>query len=163
MTARTSKTIAGLALVLITGYAALRLMLPPLSVQAAANDLPPRPTPRPTRLAHTGAFIQLQAQFSPTWPWAKMPGQELYTLVQWQDGHGNWHNVEGWQGTFDEIVNGVGIKLWWVAESDLGSGPFRWVICKSYAEPTKILAKSEPFHLPSASRQVLTVKVLLAP
>jgi len=47
-----------------------------------------------------------------------------WSVVQWQDSAGNWHDVEGWRGTLDSN----GYIRWWVAAKDFGTGPFRWVI-----------------------------------
>jgi hypothetical protein len=47
-----------------------------------------------------------------------------WSVVQWQDVNGNWHDVEGWRGTLDSS----GYIRWWVAARDFGTGPFRWVI-----------------------------------
>ena len=47
-----------------------------------------------------------------------------WSVVQWQDSAGNWHDVEGWRGTLDSH----GYIRWWVAAKDFGTGPFRWVI-----------------------------------
>jgi len=47
-----------------------------------------------------------------------------WSVVQWQDVNGNWHDVEGWRGTLDSH----GYIRWWVAAKDFGTGPFRWVI-----------------------------------
>jgi len=47
-----------------------------------------------------------------------------WSVVQWQDSAGNWHDVEGWRGTLDS----TGYIRWWVAARDFGTGPFRWVI-----------------------------------
>ncbi len=47
-----------------------------------------------------------------------------WSVVQWQDVNGNWHDVEGWRGTLDSS----GYIRWWVAAKDFGTGPFRWVI-----------------------------------
>jgi hypothetical protein len=52
-----------------------------------------------------------------------------WITVQWQDGNGGWHDVEGWQGTFD-IASGSNFpfKQWTVGASQYNQGPFRWVI-----------------------------------
>jgi hypothetical protein len=84
---------------------------------------------------------------------------------------GDWHDVEGWQGTFDDFVHDSssndgggmceGKKTWWVARADLGTGPFRWVI---YQMPGgKLLASSKPFYLPNAIDETVRVEVSLLP
>ena len=137
----------------------------PSPVQAGPAALPPRPTPE-SRPGHApemlmnGAAIDLHVQFAPGWRWARFPWQELYTLVQWQDSQRIWHDVEGWQGTLDDIVDGEGRKVWWVADADQGAGPFRWLVYDRYRG--KVLAASAPFHLPEASNQVVIVQVQLS-
>ncbi len=149
-----------LALVLAAGVFALLLAaLPILSVRA---DLPPRPTPQPAPpeagLARL-ASVELQVHFGQEeqarhW-------QEMWTVVEWQDAFGDWHEVEGWRGTFDEIVDGKGRKVWWVYPRDLGTGPFRWTV---YGSPSgRLLAHSKPFHLPDAMGQTSVVTVTLRP
>lgn len=125
-----------------------------------ARALPPRPptptplpTPGPTSapeasVAPKGAQITLRAHFplSAAYQW-----DALWTVVQWQDPDGTWHDVEGWRGTPDEITLNdqdeiIIEKTWWVQKSDLGRGPFRWLVYKS--EGGQLLTMSEMFHLP---------------
>jgi len=132
----------------------------PVLIGAAPHDLPPRPpitrptstpvvVPNPKAFSGaSGASIQLCLHFPDeglSFSW-----QALWTTVQWQDAQGQWHDVEGWQGTLDEVQNGVGKKVWWVAEKDLGAGPFRWTVYRR--EGGEQLAESEPFYLPHAGR-----------
>jgi hypothetical protein len=77
-----------------------------------------------------------------------------------------WHVTEGWQGTPDEIfVDGDGTllatKTWWVAPDHLGRGPFRWVVYATRGGAP--LATSQPFYLPDAAGQTLTVQLALQP
>ena len=136
----------------------------PQPVQA----LPPRPTVPPTSegpaSAAAGAQIQLQVQFPRDWPWQTTHWQDLWTMVQRQDAHGVWHDVEGWQGTLDEVEIGTegtvtGFKTWWLGGENLGQGPVRWRIYQGQGGP--LLATSDPFHLPSASKTTLEVKLML--
>ena len=118
---------------------------------ASAGSLPPRPTPSPTPMpmvghAARGAAIELTAP-------AAQPG--WWTAVQWQDAQRGWHTVAGWQGGFDSIRAGVGSKTWWVADGDLGKGPFRWVITNGLGGA--LLAASPEFNLPAkASLKTVT-------
>jgi len=100
-------------------------------------------------------------QFSQAWPWATVPWQDLWTLVQWQDDKGAWYDVEGWQGTLDEVQDGAGRKTWWVAKSDKGKGPFRWRVYRG--QGGWLLATSEPFYLPGLNGGTVTVEVSLEP
>jgi hypothetical protein len=104
----------------------------------------------------------LHVQFPATWPWDSAHWQDVWTVVQWQDAWGNWHDVEGWRGTLDgvSVAKGgdvVGQKTWWVAESDLGKGLFRWVVYRSEGGPQ--VGASEPFQLPGFNGGAITVAV----
>ncbi len=130
---------------------------------AAPPALPPRPGYNPggsgtndnggsddddeSNNDEVGAHIELQIQ----------PEQvELWTVVQWQDSAGGWHNVEGWRG----FLEANGGKRWWVAAKDFDTGPFRWVV---YQKPNgQPVATSIPFHLPYAN-QINYIQVSLGP
>jgi hypothetical protein len=140
---------------------------------APPPPLPPVPTatftPVPTATSgliapFSGAFIRLHLQFSQTWSWDEMPWQALYTIVQWQDNEGTWHNVVGWQGTLDAVeptADGhiMGYKTWWLAEDNFGTGPFRWQVY--YRQ--QLLTTSELFYLPARTRRNLPIQVTLSP
>ena len=104
--------------------------------------LPPRPdqlTPTPT----LGGAIELHIEGFRAGLWA---------VVQWQDGLGNWHDVEGWRGEpADERV------IWWVAPKDFGTGPFRWAIYDGAAGD--LLVACDPFYLPDWHGQVVRAAV----
>lgn len=153
-------------IVACVGMAAVLMAALPQPAQA----LPPRPTVPPTpgedgeSSAAAGAQIQLQAQFPASWPWQTTHWQDLWTVVQWQDAHGAWHVVEGWQGTLDEVdidTDGTvtGYKTWWVGEEILGQGPLRWQVYGGSGG--QLLATSEPFHLPSANKTTLQIGIML--
>jgi hypothetical protein len=55
----------------------------------------------------------------------------------------------------------VGEKTWWVAETDLGKGPFRWVVYQG--EGGMLLVTSEPFDLPGSKDATVKINVSLAP
>ncbi len=130
----------------------LLLAWPPLFIRAEPT-LPSRFTPTPTRPSgegeqerelEEGAYIELRIQDLLFGAW---------TVVQWQDTAGNWHDVEGWQGWLDA----TGGKVWWVAARDFGTGPFRWAIYRSKAG--ELLAISQPFYLPNAAGEIIRVEV----
>ena len=77
---------------------------------------------------------------------------DLWTVVQWQHPDGSWRDVAGWQGNL-ELAGGIGVGRWWVAEDDLGKGPFRWLVYQS--KGSRLLAQSGPFYLPSGGRAVI--------
>ena len=129
-----------------------------LPSRAATAALPPRPTPvpspepaRPPARVPVGGHVELQVL------WGEWPAQpdQAWTVVQWQDSFGGWHDVDGWQGTFDAGAT----KSWWVAPADRGKGPFRWVVYDARAG--KMLAASEPFHLPRGDETVLVSVTLI--
>lgn len=92
-----------------------------MATAQAAEGLPDRNPPAPQvdegsgdRGGPIGTYIELVApEHAGAW-----------TVVQWQDSAGNWHDVEGWRGTLDDR----GVRRWWVDAKDFGTGPFRWVI-----------------------------------
>jgi len=137
-----------LALALIS---VLLLAWPPLLTPVGA-DLPPRatPTPRPPDDDDdkpVGAHIVLQVP-------SALAG--IWTIVQWQDSAGDWHDIEGWQGTLDKGHQ----KMWWLAPDLFGKGPFRWLVYQS-TRGDKLLATSDSFYLPDAEGKKLRVEVSL--
>ncbi len=128
------------------------LVWPPLS--QAGPTLPPRDpptaTPPPKKSSGKdkpiGAYIELQVQ----------PGRAgLWSVVQWQNSAGGWHEVEGWRGTLEA---GGNIR-WWVAAKDFGTGPFRWIITEGSGG--RLLGASQTFNLPNQANETLPVTVLL--
>jgi hypothetical protein len=149
---------------ILVGIVVLTVLLPLWAAHAAPLPLPPLPLP-PDRVppsTFTGGFIQLQATFPQTWPWDSTQWEDLWTVVQWQDEKGTWRDVEGWQGSLDEIVTRadgtiVGHKTWWVARGDLGKGPFRWRIYRYRGG--WLLATSSTFDLPSRKHATTAVEI----
>ena len=121
--------------------------LPTLTVYAG---LPPRPTLEPPVVpSSAGGFIELHVT-------GRSVPVGLWTVVQWQDRSGNWHTVEGWQGTTYEDNH----VLWWVSHADLGKGPFRWVV---YQSPGGVwLGNSQSFNLPGNDGATVKVEVVLS-
>lgn len=124
---------------------------------ASTPALPPRPTahpPPPTVTAtpvpavdenvpRAGALIELRAPAAPRTAWS---------VVQWQDATGDWHDVDGWQGP---VIDGV--RRWWVAPNDFRTGPFRWMLYTERAGDR--WTASEPFYLPTSSYEIVVVPV----
>ena len=132
----------------------------------ASADLPPRPTaitptgtPPPKSQEPAGAWIELHVYLPDNDP--SLSWQQLWTAVQWQDIEGQWHDVEGWRRTLDRAADGVGMKVWWVAQKDFGTGAFRWVIHRG--QGGEYLAESEPFTLPESTGMTVQVEALLTP
>jgi hypothetical protein len=118
-------------------------------VTSSAPPVPVTPHPLTPQLLYpklTGAFIELHAE-------PLRPG--LWTRVQWQDALGNWQDIEGWQGSFNEDQR----VLWYVGEEQLGEGPFRWLVYES--QGGDLLAVSGSFSLPSRGGEMLGVEVSL--
>jgi hypothetical protein len=150
---------------LIIAVLFLAVAIRPAPVRA---DLPPRPTPiidtPPSYNAPPGSRIRLQAEFAPAWPWREIHWQTPWTQVQWQDDRGVWHDVEGWQGEFDDVTldpDGLvtGEKTWWLARENQGTGPFRWLV--TLGRDGDRLATSAPFDLPEVDGQLKTITVSL--
>jgi hypothetical protein len=131
------------------------LILWPALVQAGTS-LPPRdpatPTPGPDRdkgkdkAKPVGAYIELQTPVGAAGAWS---------VVQWQDSAGGWHDVEGWRGPLSDANN----RRWWVAAKDFGTGPFRWAVTQGPGGP--LLGVSAPFNLPGGANE--TVQVATSP
>lgn len=135
----------------------------------ANYSLPPRDEDAPIEVqsvsVDVGTRLQLHGKFSDSWPWDSMHWQDVWTMIQWQDNEGEWIDVNGWQGNFDEIKQGeagwVATKEWWAAKEITGTGPYRWLV---YDHPGgNLLATSEPFHLSDRPGGVVEVPVELAP
>jgi len=146
MTAQYRKSL-WLAIVTV-GVLLMVASLPTLTVQAG---LPPRSTPTPPAIyppSNSGGFIELQIKGGTL--------SRLWTVVQWQDSSGNWHTVEGWQGTTFEDNH----VLWWVSHADLGKGPFRWMV---YRTPRGgWLGNSQSFNLPGYDGATVKIEVALS-
>jgi len=116
--------------------------LPPRKPQPAAqppDDDDKDPTPN-------GAHIVLHVSSAPAGVW---------TIVQWQDTAGGWHDVESWSGALDDGIH----KTWWLAPDLFGKGPFRWLVYQG--ERGKLVATSDPFYLPGTEGEKLRVEVSL--
>jgi hypothetical protein len=94
-----------------------------------------------------GAHIVLHVPSAPDGVW---------TIVQWQDTAGGWHDVESWSGALDDSTQ----KMWWLAPDLFGKGPFRWLVYQG--ERGKLLATSDSFYLPNAEGEKLWVEVSLS-
>ena len=130
--------------------AAISLPSPP----TAASDFPPRPTtiPAPTTASapipdnsNDGALIFLHVP---------SPPDDLQTIVQWQDGLGEWHDVTGWHGWLNE----ANFIVWWVAPRDLGAVWYRWHV---YTADGRIITTSDAFSLPDRPNQTLHILITL--
>lgn len=123
--------ICGAALVVSLGW-----------IPQAVLALPPRPNPRtPVK----GASIELRVEGL---------GSDMWAVVQWLDGLGEWHDVDGWRGELEEQR-----VTWWVSPDHFADGPFRWVVyCGTDGE---VLAASESFDLPGGHGQLVRVAVLI--
>jgi len=120
----------------------------------------PKPPLGPAKASRpAGGRIVLQVQFPDTWSSMGIAWQQLWTVVQWQDEKGAWHDVDGWQGGLDAVTEDVGEKSWWLPGSLFGKGPFRWLVLASRGG--QLLAVSEPFDLPDERNGLRTVTVVI--
>ena len=150
----------GISLILL---AAMLLTSPATSAAqpGAPAVLPTRvDTPPPISRAKrepppVGAWIELRMACQPSC--AVLPWQEMWTVVQWQDGLGRWHDVEGWQGKMEVIGGDQATRSWWVDHKDFGAGPFRWLICQENCHNP--LGASASFYLPDGLNRVVAVEV----
>jgi hypothetical protein len=84
---------------------------------------------------------------------ALVGGLPSYTwiTVQWLDGYGIWHPVDGWQGTASSIDNnGVLLKQWDIPPSLFNLGPFRWAIYAYAGGP--LIGVSPNFNMPKTAQ-----------
>jgi len=144
----------------VVGFLVIGLVLPSL-VGAAALPLPLRPTPEPEAVVvveeKSATAIVLSVDLTSGKLEEDADPKQVWTVVQWQDALGGWHDVTGWRGVLDKVGSGKGEKTWGVLRRDLGRGPFRWLV---YAEEGgDLIAESAPFSLPTHSGQVVTVSV----
>lgn len=139
----------------------------------AGPELPPREAPDPARppgddrddSQPNGAHIVLRVFSTSDGVNGAPEGvqsarHELWTMVQWQDSTGSWHDVDGWQGTPDDKDQ----KTWWLAQDLFGKGPFRWLIYRGSSrgpDGDRLIATSEPFHLPNSPGEKLHIQVSL--
>jgi hypothetical protein len=121
--------------------------LPPRG-QPPPSDSPDQPQPQKTDKQSDsgplGTHIELQTQPA---------AAGLWSVIQWQDHQGDWHNVEGWRGT----VNERGAQRWWVDQKDFATGPFRWAVM--FGENGAVISTSQVFDLPAGADQTLLVVV----
>ncbi len=151
-------------LALLGGFLALALL--PGMAGASPCLLPPRPTPSPTppptptpvasiaAPAPSNALLRLRVFGGAATPWS-----DLWTAMEWQDGEGAWHQVDGWLGALDSVESGVGYKTWSVPPSLFGQGPFRWLVYND--SEGSAVAISDPYDLPSFEGHLLIVDVHL--
>jgi hypothetical protein len=125
---------------------------------AAVEAMPPRPpraTPAPIRVSWRTQIVLLVA-LPPEVIYTDW--QAIWTVVQWQDAQGGWHDVDGWRGALDEL-GWCGKKTWDVDERHLGQEPFRWLVYDR--EGGALLATSLPFSLPITAGDIMEVGVRL--
>jgi hypothetical protein len=110
--------------------------------------LTPRPTDKaiPT-VSPEGTYIRL----------AVKPSNQIYwTEIEWQDGLGKWHKVDGWKGSTTSLTNDESIQ-WFMDANLFQAGPFRWLV---YSEENgRLLKFSEPFCLPGAATEILMINL----
>lgn len=131
-------------LLLTTSIVVLAVILLPALVLA---DLPTRPEDAPAPKPHlpkTGGGIALSVTGATEPYWA---------VVQWQDGLGEWHDIDSWRGQVED-----GYVLWFVSEDLFGAGPFRWLVTD---QDGQTLGSSESFDMPLYRGTITSVLVEL--
>jgi hypothetical protein len=116
------------------------LARPAATTQAVTADSEPK---------MAGAWIQVRVP--------PIKGQDIWVVVQWRDNQGVWRDIDGWRGQFDEYVDGVGRKTWWVEEGLFGTGMFKWLVYDR--GDGRRLGESAAFSLPNFAGQVLVKSV----
>jgi hypothetical protein len=154
----------------------LLLTWPPPPTQASP-ELPPREAPAPAQppgddqedSQPNGAHIVLQVLSVPDGDHGapeevQSAPDGVWTMVQWQDSAGGWHDVDGWQGTPDDKDQ----KTWWLAPDLFGKGPFRWLVYRGVSRGPdrdlngdRLIATSESFYLPNSPGEKLQFQVSL--
>ena len=145
------------AIIIVVMCSFMIMAHPPLPARAGGGDpqLPRRNPPPAQQPANSndrdndgpvGAYIELQTQSVPL---------EAWTVIQWQDTAGTWHDVAGWQGTLEPVGN----KRWWVAAKDFGRGPFRWLVRQG--QTGHKLTVSTPFNLPTTAYEIVLRQISL--
>ncbi len=116
-------------------------------------QLPPRPTltPTPSPTPLSTPLATARPVDNPVRIRLAVPAYEgAWSLVQWQDSAGGWHDVDGWQGEIE-----AGQKQWRVSPKDFDTGPFRWLVMD---QPNgEILAISDPFLLPTRAEPLRVI------
>ena len=133
----------------------LALLVGLVAAPAGASTLPPRAEDAVVRNGDDdedaeGAHIELRVQSGLG---------EVWTVVQWQDEMGRWHDVDGWRAQVepDQAVN------WWVAPEDSETGPYRWIVYHDQDRRAVVWA-SDLFYLPKQGETlVVTTAVSVRP
>lgn len=126
-----------------------------LTPSLALADLPPRPglpTPSSDPASDSdegnpiGGYIVLRVPMAP---------EGLWTVVQWQDQAGRWHDTDGWRGLLDDGRQ----KVWWIDPADFGKGPFHWTVYQK--QNGELLASSSSFNLPGTAYETVSTEIEL--
>ena len=130
---------------LFLAAAPVNAALPPRTPPAAPTTIPGVPGVPGVRTVYTpgGGYIELHIS-------SAQP--EAWTIVQWLDDNGVWHDVDGWRG-----MSKAGAIKWWVDLGDFNKGPFRWITFES--KNGKHLSDSSSFYLPDATGQTIVVTI----
>jgi LysM repeat protein len=125
--------------VLVIGAAAMAGLLMAMSLLTGGQAAQASGAADSATATPSGATVALAVVGAPANAW---------TSVQWQDGLGQWHDVEGWQGT----LNTAGQRVWWAGNDLLGNnGLYRWVVYQYQGGP--VWATSLVFHFPAVAGQ----------
>ncbi len=130
------------------------------SVPPTFTPTPSAPLSTPTaRPPDSTREIWLRVELA---PWCD--GRSLWTVMQWQDGLGQWHDIPGWQGPLDIVTGDIGRKVWVFPATMSGSGPFRWRVCPRPPDGiNQWCVVSDAFELPYGAREYINLQLLPAP
>lgn len=85
------------------------------------------------------------------------PANVVYwTTVEWQDGAGIWHLVDGWTGYTQN-----GALRWYADNNLLGKGPFRWNVYTQ--DRCCLLVPGIPFMLPKQPGATVVTSANIGP
>jgi hypothetical protein len=143
----------------LIGLTGLGLALSNPHVVSASPGLPPRFTPVPGAPSSDGSDVSYITAWINCGEGCEIDSswQPLYTVVQWQDNDGVWHDVQGWQSQLLVPEEQPAVQTWAVAPSHFGRGPFRWLVFDR--EMREVLGVSTTFYLPQTPNTAVSVEI----
>ncbi|MBI5879549.1 MAG: hypothetical protein HZB53_18010 [Chloroflexi bacterium] len=136
------------------------------SAMAVAPGLPPRPMPGDGDNGDDGggggmgSQIVLIIHLSTDDTRNLSAWRALWTIVQWQDGTGQWHDVDNWQGAPKGNPGDAYHQAYAIDERNYGKGPFRWIVRTTKGSTDA--AVSQPFNLPRNTSEAVRIDVAVA-
>ena len=131
----------------------------PAGAQTDSN-MPPRPIP-PSKPASTEPEDENKDELDGGKIVLHLPaGINAWTIVQWQDEFGRWHDIQGWGGypTWDAQNQEWAVE-WWVDEENFSEGPFRWVGTADENNQKRLFVTAS-FILPERMGQIVDITLV---